>query len=124
MLAQDIIIKGHHMNTLSGRCQVVQWEGKHVRVIFPSGFAPLVRPSKLLTGMVLDYHTMPDNVKAQLEEDGTLRYIAHFYDGEFMAFHNLQDIANYTGQHLNSARRVYNGLGYSSVIASVRDILN
>ena len=124
MLAKDILITGHKVNTLSGPCQVVKWEGKHVRIIFPTGFAPLVRPSKLLNGTVLDYHTMPDNVKKQLEEDGNNRLIAHFYSGEFRAFHNLQAVADYIGQHRYSAARVYEGLGYSSVIASIRDILN
>lgn len=74
--------------------------------------------------MVLDYHTMPDNVKQQLETDGKHRLIAHFYSGEFRAFHNLQAVADYIGQHRYSAARVYEGLGYSSVIASIRDILN
>lgn len=124
MLAQDILIKGHTVNTLSGKCIIEGWEGKHVRILFPSGFRPLVRPSKLLNGTVLDYHTMPSNVKAQLEERGDYRLIAHFYSGEFVAFHNLQGIADHIGQHRYSAARVYEGLGYSSVIASIRDILN
>ncbi|MGL5963318.1 MAG: hypothetical protein ACRCZ2_02820, partial [Fusobacteriaceae bacterium] len=62
--------------------------------------------------------------KQQLEESGNNRLIAHFYDGSFMAFHNLQGIADHIGQHRYSAARVYEGLGYSSVIASIRDILN
>lgn len=124
MLAQDILVKGHFINTLSGRCIVEGWEGKHVRIIFPSGFRPLVRPSKLLNGTVLDYSTMPDNVKAQLEERGDYRLIAHFYSGEYVAFHNLQGVADYVGLHRYSAARVYEGLGYNHAIASIRDILN
>lgn len=124
MLAKDILIKGAIVPTLSGPCIVEGWEGKAVRVIFPSGYRPLLRPDKLINGTVLNYDTLPEPARSQLENDGALRLVAHFYSGGMVAFRNLAEVAEYAGQHRASAARVYQGRGYSSVIASIKDVLN
>lgn len=125
MLAQDILTVNSYHNTLSGPCKVLQWEGKdRVRILFPSGYSPLVRADKLLNGTIVNYGRYPANVVKQLEESADHRLLVRFADGEYMAFPTLQTIADYTGQHRNSIVRVYKGLGYSSIIDSVKDILN
>ncbi|MGL5582353.1 MAG: hypothetical protein ACRDCE_15515 [Cetobacterium sp.] len=124
MLAQDFLITGSIHNTLSGPCIVEGWEGNRVRVIYPCGYRPLMRPDKLLNGTVLNYGTLPEPARSQLQESGEYRLLASFYSGEMVAFENLQQVADYAGQHRASAVRVYQCRGYSSIISSIKDILN